>query len=461
MKQFKKTKLATAVGTAAMAMALSTPASAVVLGGDNGWEVSMTGFVNLFYNQGEFEIEGPTGATVNGLTKDEDTAHLNEGLLPNFLTFSAKSPTVNGLTGTAQFTAAYDSSQAKSTRNNKGGNSLDVREVFFNVEGSFGTISLGRTLGLFQRQAILKDMTLFGVGAFALPDQGGTTLGRIGYGYVYPEFRTRIAYKTPNVNGFQMEVGVFDPQEAFPSCVPFGAPGPYGASCANNAESDIPQFQGEVTYNTTFQGGTVGVWASGYWQEVDVNVGTRFAPIYTSEVESVGWNIGGDIAFGGFNIVGSYYDGEALGVDFKHAGVNNFNTGFGSGQGVAGLFGASGWTCGSTSCTEADNDGFYIQGSYTFGGKTKVGVSYGETNQDGSIETLGRSAAFGFNDVSHELWTVGVYHDVTSWLKLVAEYNAASQEAECGPTAVACGAPGTKINGFDFDVFSIGGFMFF
>jgi len=460
MKQFKKTKLATAVGTAAMAMALSTPASAVVLGGDNGWEVSMTGFVNLFYNQGEFDIdESGTSPAVNGLTKDEDTAHLNEGLLPNFLTFKAKSPTVNGLTGTAQFTAAYDSSQAKSTRNNKSGNSLDVREVFFNVEGSFGTISIGRTLGLFQRQAILKDMTLFGVGAFALPDQGGTTLGRIGYGYVYPEFRTRFAYQTPDINGFQLSVGIFDPQEAFPTCTPYSLA--YGASCANNAESDVPQFQAEATYNTTFQGGSIGVWAGGLWQEVDVNVGTSGAPIYTSEVESWGWNVGGDIAFSGFNLVGSYYSGEALGVDFKQAGANTFP--IGGGHGRAGLFGASGWDCGTTSCTEADNDGFYVQGSYTFNGKTKVGISYGESHQDGEATSaanpVGPSISGGFNDVEHELWTVGVYHDVNSWLKIVAEYNAASQEAECG-ALFGC-TPGVTINGFDFDVFSIGGFMFF
>ncbi len=135
---------------------------------------------------------------------------------------------------------------------------------------------------------------------------------------------------------------------------------------------------------------------------------------------------------------------------------------FGAGQGVAGLFGASGWTCGTTGCTEADNDGFYIQGTYTFGGKTKVGISYGETNQDDGGATLGQSVALGFNEVEHELWTVGVYHDVTSWLKVVAEYNSADQEATCGPTTVTCGTgPGTQANGFEFDVFSIGGFMFF
>ena len=69
-----------------------------------------------------------------------------------------------------------------------------MREVFFNVECSFGTISAGRTLSLYQRQAILQDMTLFGVGASGSLDGSGTSLGRIAYGYVYPEFNTRFVY---------------------------------------------------------------------------------------------------------------------------------------------------------------------------------------------------------------------------------------------------------------------------
>ena len=38
-------------------------------------------------------------------------------------------------------------------------------------------------------------------------------LGRIGYGYVYPDFRTRFVYQTPDMNGFQLSVGIFDPQQ--------------------------------------------------------------------------------------------------------------------------------------------------------------------------------------------------------------------------------------------------------
>ena len=396
MKLIKRTKLAAAIGTAALAGALSASANAaIVLGGDNGWEVSYGGFVNLFYTQSDFEFAG--GGS-------EDSSHLNEGLLPAFHTLTAKSPEIDGLKGTAQITFAPDSSGAKNKRLNKGGAEIDMREVFFNVSGDFGTISAGRTLALFQRQAILKDMTLFGMGALAGPDGGGTGLGRIGFGYVYPDFRTRFTYKTADINGFNLEVGIFDPQEG-----------------ASPSETDTPQFQGEASYTHAFEGGSFNAWFGLLWQEQEITsspgiaavpdsfvvdpvtglatftAGTPAIPGATGDIESFGWNIGADIKFGGFNVVGSYYDGQALGALLFALG------------------GGDAWACSVTNCDEADNDGGYIQGSYTFNGKTKVGISWGYSSQDDNLA--------GAPDVDNELWTVGVYHDVNSWLKVIAEYN--------------------------------------
>ncbi|MBI1731411.1 MAG: porin [Gammaproteobacteria bacterium] len=380
MKLIKRTRLAAAIGTAALAGALCAPANAaIVLGGDNGWEVSYGGFINLFYTQSDFEFEG--GAS-------EDSSHLNEGLLPAFHTLTAKSPEIGGLKGTAQITFAPDSSTDKRKRLNKsgvldGGSEIDMREVFFNVSGDFGTISAGRTLSLYQRQAILKDMTLFGMGALAGPDGGGTGLGRIGFGYVYPDFRTRFTYKTPDINGFNLEVGIFDPQE------------PIGVA-SNTAETDTPQFQTEATYTHGFEGGSFNVWFGLLWQEEEI---TSSAAGGTGDIESFGWNVGLDVKFGGFNVVGHYYDGEALGTLLFNLGPNTLD----------------GSACSVTDCDEADNNGGYIQGSYTFNGKTKVGVSWGGSFQDDNTA--------GAPEIDNELWTVGVYHDVNSWLKVVAEYN--------------------------------------
>ena len=399
------TRLSTSLGALALVAALSAPANAaVVLGGADGWEVSYGGFINLFYTQSDFEWNSGGG---------EDSAHLQEGLLPAFHTMTVKTPEVNGLTGTGQITFAVDSSAEKGGRLNKSGtfgtnSNIDMREVFFNVSGDFGTISVGRTLALFMRQAILKDYTLFGMGALVGPDGGGTGLGRIGYGYVYPDFRTRFVYQTPDMNGFQLSVGIFDPQE------PGGL---LGASPAGwGSETDTPQFQAEATFNSAFEGGSFSGWAGFLWQEQEIT-GSPMGG--TGDVESVGWNIGAEVTASGFNAAGHYYDGEALSTIL-----------FSSGGGL-------GFNCNSSGCNEADNDGFYIQAGYTFNGTTKIGGGYGESRQDAD-------AMFGIPEHEGTLWTVGVYHDVNSWLKVIAEYGNYDH---------------TILNQKDVDTFSIGGFL--
>jgi len=484
---FKKTKLATAVGTAALAMGLSAPANAVVLGGDNGWEVSFTGTINLFYQfvnvestsfnanaqgMGTFQnatlcatvtvggacaVTAGTTLVLTGQTassSDLDSSKLHEGLLPAFATFKAKSPTVNGLTGTAQISFAPDSNQSKTARQNVGGNqSIDMREVFFNVDGSFGTISAGRTLGIFQRQAILKDQTLFGVGASFL-DSGGTTLGRIGFGYVYPAFETRFSYTTPNINGFQLEVGVYNPLHP---------------TFAGAFESDTPGFQGELNYKTTFGGGNIHAFAGGLWNEFeDLQTG--------DDVTSWGWNAGLDVTYSGFNVWGHYYSGEALGNDLKwFGGSSRFipleDVFIRGSAGTAGIGGAPGFICwfetdnaANRGCGEADNDGWVVQGSYTFNGKTKIAGSYGESNQDSSGELNNVAGSFiraGFNEIENSMWTVGIYHDVTPWLKVVAEYNNLDMECTYGEYDPNFGPDaGEPCGEIEADNFSVGGFIF-
>ena len=393
MKQYT-TKLATVLSTLALAGALSLPTNAaVVLGGSDGWEVSYGGFINLFYTQSDFGTE--------------DSAHLNEGLLPSFHTMTVNTPEVNGLKGTGQITFAVDSSSEKGSRLNKSGvfgtgSNIDMREVFFNVSGDFGTISVGRTLALFGRQSILKDITLFGMGALAGPDGGGTGLGRIGYGYVYPDFRTRFVYQTPDMNGFQLSVGIFDPQE------------PLDGFMAS--ETDTPQFQAEATFNSAFEGGSFSGWAGFIWQEQEIMPVAGSTP--GGDVETVGWNIGAQVSAQGFGITGQYYDGEALDTLL-------FNTGA-----------LGGFACNDMGCQEADNDGFYVQASYTFNGTTKVGGGYGESRQDAD--------AYGNAELQGDLWTIGVYHDVNSWLKVIAEYGNYSNDT---------------LGQDDVDTFSIGGFL--
>ena len=73
-KQFKKTKLATAVSIAAVSLGLSATADAVVVvGGDNGWEVSFDGNINAFYTITDADpLYSALGFTTGANTNDID-----------------------------------------------------------------------------------------------------------------------------------------------------------------------------------------------------------------------------------------------------------------------------------------------------------------------------------------------------------------------------------------------------
>ena len=95
----------------------------------------------------------------------------------------------------------------------QGGNSANAetenRQAFLTFgDKSWGSVKVGKDLGIFGSTAILNDMTLLGVGAGNGTAGGTTTLGGIGTGYIYADWIGQIAYTTPNMNGFSLTLGV-------------------------------------------------------------------------------------------------------------------------------------------------------------------------------------------------------------------------------------------------------------
>ena len=86
--------------------------------------------------------------------------------------------------------------------NSLGNGELNIRETSGSVAGSFGTVLVGRSLGIHQSNAILNDMLLFGVGAAASGANNNTTLGRIGLGYLYTDFKPQISWTLPSCFGW-------------------------------------------------------------------------------------------------------------------------------------------------------------------------------------------------------------------------------------------------------------------
>src|SRR2546430_15669535 len=105
-----------------------------------------------------------------------------------------------------------------------------MRQVYLTIGFKAGSqILAGRELALFGRQNIVNDMTLFGVGAVGIGGGGGggTTLGRIGYGYLYPNFNAQVTYSTKPGQA-QFAVGLFQPSRLGSGGYPFPPGRPVG-----------------------------------------------------------------------------------------------------------------------------------------------------------------------------------------------------------------------------------------
>ena len=322
-------------------------------------------------------------------TKGAQTVTSNEtGLLPNVLAVSGKTRQNDLDVGfTISIQPGASTSQGLANYNTA---TQENRQAFLTFgDASWGSIKLGKDLGIYASGAILNDMTLLGVGAGAGAGQATTTLGRIGGGYIYADWKSQIAYSTPNFNGFSATAGVTQAWNTYGSGGTAATPTAFAIPDATSAASTLrgggePAFEGQVSY--AFAGDVSGkVWASGITQNVQLTTATSH--------NSTAWDLGANVNMAGFGLTGYYGEGKGLGtvIQFRDAYTNEGD--------------------------KRDSKDWYLQGTYTLPGVgTKLGVSYGESKLDG-VTTNDT-----FNDSTREQTTVGVYHPLTKHLNLVAEY---------------------------------------
>lgn len=385
-----KTTIKLAVASALVAAASSASAGIVIPAGD--WTLDISGNVNAFYSYNKGESSANNASTAAGaLTYGENTAGedaattITTGLLPNFLSFSGKTRQNDLDVG---FTISIQPGTAQNSALNAGGangSQQENRQAFLTFgDKSWGTIKAGRDLGIFASSAILNDMTLLGVGGGgANLAAGTTTLGGIGTGYIYADWKSQISYASPNWNGFSFQAGVMGPWDTT-------------GNGATNVSRTKPGFEAQATYE--WAGDVSGkVWAGAIYQKVE-DLGA--AGVFGDETAR-GFDIGANVNVAGFGLTGYYYDGKGIGT-----------TGF-----LSNAFDAQG--------KRRDSDGGYVQATYTIpGAGTKLGVAYGVSNLDAtSIEKNANLVK------SNERWTVGAYHPLTKHLNLVAEYNRISTES--------------------------------
>jgi len=201
----KNIKLAVAGAVLALS-ATAANAGIIIPAGD--WTVDINGNVNSFFTR--TKQSGNQRNTVAG--SEDSPVTIQTGLLPSSFGIGAKTRQ-NDLDVAFQFSFWTGSSAnggdnlSNATAAGNGGlgySSLNIRQSYLTFgDKSWGSFLVGRNLGVFGSDAILSDMTLLGVGSGAAGANNSSTLGRIGSGYIYADWKAQIAYTTPNFNGFE------------------------------------------------------------------------------------------------------------------------------------------------------------------------------------------------------------------------------------------------------------------
>jgi len=414
-----------AVAGAVLALSASAANAGIVIPAGE-WTIDINGNVNAYMinnnsTKGRTAIGGglaqaPAAASNNG-------SSINTGLLPSWLGFTGKTRQ-NDLD--VSWTISFQPG-ASSNDNISGGGGAENRQAALTFgDKSWGSIKLGKDLGVFGSDAILNDMTLLGVGSQGIVGaQGGstTTLGRIGTGYQYADWKGQFAYSTPNMNGFEATVAIVHPWNATSANIgTVAVPVLVSASTVGTNQNNFG-YEGKASYSYAANDVTAKVWVEGISQRVkNVGAGNQSSTAYAG-------GIGAKVAVSFVELVGYYYDGEGNGT-----------TGFlRDGFDVLG--------------SKRDSNGGYVQALVTLPTKTKVGASWGTSNLDATAADIVAAR----NIVKeNEMWTIGAYHPLTKSLNIVAEY---SQVTAKGNAAWEAAAAANRDN--ESDIVSVGGILFF
>ena len=441
----KKINLAVASATLVLG-ATAANAGIVIPAGE--WTLDVNGNVNVYATTHNGDDTTTANSITGGLATYKDaegesrSQGINTGLLPAWLGFT-------GTTRQNDLDVSFTISMQPNVSDSGAGDAKTPlnRQAFLTFgDKSWGTIKMGKDLGIFAADAILNDMTLLGAGAAGGSTNSGssTSLGGIGTGYIYPAWKGQVAYTTPNMNGFQATIGITNPNQNF------------GA-----AFQDQFGYEGKASYDFAAGDAKGKVWVSGAAYDVTTSSTAAVAAVtttYTSVVsftvsviaseqgvtalvsetvvtvvtfsnataatDSVSYDatvvdIGASVTLGNFGLTGYYYSGEGVGTT---------------------IFGANGAT---SAGLERDSDGGYVQATFVIPTGTKLGASYGVSKLD-----LASGEAASSLLEENKRWTVGAYHPLTKHLNLVAEYNQVEASSHNSLKA-------------ESDSFSLGAILFF
>jgi len=388
------------LGMAISGILAASAASAFDVESD-GWKFSVNGNINVDYIYSTCESTSKAvsittvGGACTGSAAGSDVSNVGNGLLPAAITFGIAT-TQNGFDIAAHFglypgIASNDGGspnlQSGESATNVGlaTTGLDVRQVFMTFGNKdMGTFTLGRNFGLFAFDAIINDMTLPGVGvagSASTASPSNTTLGSIGFGYIYVDTLAQMNYTTPDIAGFNATVGIFDPLNSL-------------TAAGTNLPKKAPGLQGKATYTLKFSD-DMKFYASvsGLTQKQDyTSADTTLVPVV--QYTSAGGDVFVKFDFYGFEVDASYYQGKGLGT--------------------TGLFFLSDDGFGNPRKSE----GYLLQATYKIA-DLKLGVNYGVSK----LEYANYQDSLAIPDLldSNNKVTAGAYYSLTKNLTLLAE----------------------------------------
>jgi hypothetical protein len=429
-KSMKKNQIKLAVAGALFAAASAAQAGIIIPAGD--WTLDIGGNVNSFATWSKQEANNTVAGGLTGIANtnasNKTSSNITTGLLPNFLSVGG-STRQNDLDVAFVISIQPGSSTTGAVGVQEGG--INNRQAFLTFgDKSWGSIKVGKDLGIFAADAILSDMTLLGVGA---PTSAGnnTTLGRIGAGYLYADWKAQIAYTTPNFNGFQATAGLTQNWGAARSGtgvkVAASTPATTASlsassitvtmgttsaatyySAASSARSSQTAYEGKASYSFAANDVSGKVWVSGIANRVnDLGAG-----VTVEDNVAYAGDIGANVNVAGFGLTGYYYGGRGIGTTGQM------------------------WDGYATNGKSRDSDGGYVQATYALPTKTKIGASWGISKLDlasGESSTRADAAlSSGALVKENEMWTIGAYHPLTKHLNIVAEYSHLNSENHAG-----------------------------
>ncbi|HEY2530672.1 MAG TPA: porin [Xanthobacteraceae bacterium] len=432
-----------------------------------------------FFGVENFPDKNPVPPTITGGLANADpnnAAAIRGGLLPSSIALSLATHQAGMDIGV--YLGVYTGGNnvfPQAANANSGGSpiglgtpGIDFRQFYGTIgTPTWGSVKIGRDIGLFAADAILNDLTLFGVGS--VPDNAAptnTSLGRIGLGYIYADWLPQITYKSPTIGGFTGYVSLMTPLDALATNPFFGAVTASGSGCAAvpclvTASSgdpttselftghDAPMVQGKLSYVNAFSpDAKLTLSTSGLWQRQladctganlsgglcvlnPVVAGSGLAlPVLNHDAVVDAWAVDGFamLDLWGWNFVAYGYTGKGVGTTgLFFNGIDAFGD-------------------------ARRSDGGYFQAAYTFNEVFTVGGSWGVSHLEtangidndfvfeqctstgplGSPMPPNTSAGTSCLVKDNSSWIGFARYKLTKWVNLQAEYVATTAKNQIG-----------------------------